>query len=203
MNEKNIKYQRLNTFDDIDTFPINDTRKSQLRFRLAGAPSGEAIKLISIDLNLSILEIKMVVKKEYNLNPIVRLQFICKGIIFSDKLKFNNIRSGINPNKDVILVMGTQTGAGKIEMKCIQCETMNINEILVCFIAEDELGNKYEDTTTLPKFLYYLEHPSDKRGYKNFQPVLYKVNKVKHYCCSKCYNNQLVEKARRSRIKNP
>ncbi len=42
---------------------------------------------------------------------------------------------------------------GKIKMKCVQCGTSNVNEMLVSFIAEDESGQGYEDITTFPNLL--------------------------------------------------
>ncbi len=80
---------------------------------------------------------------------------------------------------------------GEKEMKCVQCGTTNINEILVSFIAEDEYGEEYLDTTILSKFLYYLEYPADKRG--KHQPVPFKLKKVKYYSCTNCKNNRMVE----------
>ncbi len=38
-------------------------------------------------------------------------------------------------------------------MKCVQCGTSNVNEMLVSFIAEDESGQGYEDITTFPNLL--------------------------------------------------
>lgn len=70
-------------------------------------------------------------------------------------------------------------------MKCIQCGNENVNEILVSF----EKDNGVLDTTTLSKFLYYLEHPNDKRA--NYDP--YKIDKVLYYTCHKCHDDKEVE----------
>ena len=82
---------------------------------------------------------------------------------------------------------------GNRKMKCVQCGTTDVNDMLVSFIAEDDSGKRYEDITTLPKFLYYLEHSTDKRGSKMIQPTPYKIIKVKNYCCGNCYENKLVK----------
>ena len=62
---------------------------------------------------------------------------------------------------------------GKIPMKCPNCGTENVNEMLVNY---DSVKTQ-EDTTTLSKFLYYLEHPD------TFPEKFVKVN---GYCCSNC-----------------
>jgi hypothetical protein len=48
------------------------------------------------------------VQREYKLNPILAIQFIFKGKVLPDQLKFAKI--GIHPKKDVITVMATQAG---------------------------------------------------------------------------------------------
>jgi len=85
---------------------------------------------------------------------------------------------------------------GKRKMMCVQCGTTDVNDMLVSFVAEDEENKRYEDITTLPKFLYYLEHTTDKRGSKIIQPTPFKIIKVKNYCCDKCHSNKLVEEKR-------
>jgi len=52
--------------------------------------------------------IKKVVQREYKLNPILAIQFIFKGKVLPDNLKFTKI--AIHPKKDVITVMATQAG---------------------------------------------------------------------------------------------
>ena len=81
---------------------------TQYRFRLTGVPPDQAIKLIELDPNSSIAEIKKTVQREYKLNPILAIQFIFKGKVLPDQLKFSKI--GIHPKKDVITVMATQAG---------------------------------------------------------------------------------------------
>ena len=81
---------------------------AQYRFRLTGVPPDQAIKLIEVDPNQSIAEIKKTVQREYKLNPILAIQLIFKGKVLPDQLKFAKI--GIHPKKDVITVMATQAG---------------------------------------------------------------------------------------------
>ena len=54
------------------------------------------------------MDIKKTVKSEYRLNPILAIQFIFKGKVLPDSLRFSKI--GIHPKKDVITVMATQAG---------------------------------------------------------------------------------------------
>ena len=51
---------------------------------------------------------------------------------------------------------------GNIPMECPDCGTTNINKMLVTFNYLSN-GEKVLDTTTLPKYLYMLEHPDDHR----------------------------------------
>lgn len=177
------------TFIHEPSVKINNSMR--YRFRLTGVPPDQAIKIIEVDSYQTIIDIKKIVQREYKLNPILAIQLIFKGKVLPDNLKLSKIE--IHPKKDVICVMSIQSGAGKREVKCLQCGTTNVNEMLVSFIAEDESSRKYEDTTTLPKFLYYLEHPYDKRGKKINQPTPYRIIEIKNYCCAKCYSNKLVE----------
>ncbi len=80
----------------------------QYRFRLTGVPPDKAIKLIEVDPNFKVSEIKKRVQHEYKLNQMLEIQFIYKGKVLSDNIKFMKI--GIHPKKDVITVMGTQVG---------------------------------------------------------------------------------------------
>ena len=81
---------------------------TEYRFRLTGVPPDQAIKMIELDTEKNIGEIKKHVQKEYKLNPILAVQFIFKGKVLPDDLKFSKI--GIHPKKDVITVMATQAG---------------------------------------------------------------------------------------------
>lgn len=80
----------------------------KIRFRLTGVPPDQAIKLIEVDQNKNVGEIKKVVQKEYKLNPILAIQFIFKGKVLADDIKFSKI--GLNPKTDIITVMATQAG---------------------------------------------------------------------------------------------
>ncbi|MHA1775522.1 MAG: hypothetical protein DRO88_03020 [Promethearchaeia archaeon] len=80
----------------------------KLRFRLTGVPPDQAIKLIEVDQSKTVGEIKKVVQKEYKLNPILAIQFIFKGKVLADDIKFSKI--GLNPKADIITVMATQAG---------------------------------------------------------------------------------------------
>jgi hypothetical protein len=73
---------------------------------------------------------------------------------------------------------------GNTPMQCSKCGNNNVNEILVTFLR---LANNEEvlDTTTLPKFLYYLEHPND--NFDNRGIRLNTIKKVIGYACDKCH----------------
>jgi len=80
----------------------------QFRFRLTGVPPDQAIKVIDINVDDVVVDVKKVVQREYKLNPILAIQFIFKGKVIPDNVKFSKI--GANPSKDVITVMATQAG---------------------------------------------------------------------------------------------
>ncbi|MHA1518616.1 MAG: ubiquitin-like protein [Promethearchaeota archaeon] len=80
----------------------------KIRFRLTGVPPDQAIKLIDVDQSKTVGEIKKTVQKEYKLNPILAIQFIFKGKVLADDIKFSKI--GLNPKADIVTVMATQAG---------------------------------------------------------------------------------------------
>ncbi|GAB4317182.1 MAG: hypothetical protein Kow0069_19780 [Promethearchaeota archaeon] len=80
----------------------------QYRFRLTGMPPDRAIKLIEVDPNQSVAEIKKLVQREYKINPLLAIQFIHKGKVLPDNLKFAKV--GVHPKKDVITAMAMQAG---------------------------------------------------------------------------------------------
>ncbi len=71
-------------------------------------PPDQAIKLIEVDQNLLINDIKKIIKHQYKLNPILDINFIFKGKVLPEQLRFSKI--GIHPKKDVITVMARQQG---------------------------------------------------------------------------------------------
>ena len=90
---------------------------------------------------------------------------------------------------------------GNRRMQCFQCGNENVNEILVTF----EYDGGIRTTTTLAKFLYYLEHPTDKRVkvkrqtpaeqyldlHKDHDP--HKIEKVIYYSCHNCHETKEIE----------
>jgi len=191
MNKKKMKNYGLRIHTSIVEPSVEINNVMRYRFRVTGVPPDQAIKTIKVGSYQTIADIKKIVQREYRLNPILEIQIIFKSKVLPDSLKLSKIE--IHPKKDLLCVMSKQSGAGKREMKCLQCGTTNVNEILVSFIAEDKNGQHYNDITTLPKFLYYLEHPSDRRGERIYQPPPNKIVKVKNYCCAKCYSSKIIE----------
>ncbi|MFX1449507.1 MAG: hypothetical protein ACFFCM_01610 [Promethearchaeota archaeon] len=78
------------------------------RFRLLGVPPDQAVKTADIDVNQNITEAKKVVRNLYKLNPILTLQFIHKGKVLPNNVRFASL--GLLPKKDVITVMASQVG---------------------------------------------------------------------------------------------
>jgi len=112
---KNINYNK--NFNQICLVGCNseigrDCGRLKYKFRLAGVPPNQALRLIKVNPNLSIAEIKKLVQREYKLNPILGIHFIFKGRILPDQLKFGKI--GIHFRKDTITIMSRQGGGAKI-----------------------------------------------------------------------------------------
>jgi len=101
---------------------------TQYRFRLTGVPPDQAIKYIDVDTNQIVSEIKKVVQTEYKLNPILAIQFIFKGKIIPDDIRFAKI--SVHPKKDVITIMASQTGGMKLS---------NIDKILTLEVLHSNL----------------------------------------------------------------
>ena len=78
------------------------------RFRLLGVPPDQAVKTADIDVNQDITEAKKVVRNLYKLNPILTLQFIHKGKVLPNNVRFASL--SLLPKKDVITVMASQVG---------------------------------------------------------------------------------------------
>ncbi|MBD3353622.1 MAG: hypothetical protein GF364_19215 [Candidatus Lokiarchaeota archaeon] len=88
-------------------------QNNQYRFRLIGVPPEYAIKLISVDPDQTVAEIKKEVQKAYRLCPILCIQLVLRGRVLSDKLKISRLR--IDPNREMISVQATQS-AGCMEL---------------------------------------------------------------------------------------
>ena len=110
-NNRNTKY-----FNQIYLISSSNELKGdygnlEYRFRLTSVPPNHALKLIKVDPKQSIAEVKKSVQREYKLNPILGIQFIFKGKVLPDQLKFGRI--GIHFKKDTITIMSTQGGGAK------------------------------------------------------------------------------------------
>ncbi len=77
------------------------------RFRLTGIPPEYAMKTIDVDHTKTVQEIKKSVQSAYDLNPILGIQFIFRGKVISDTLRFKDIRVKEN---EVVTIMATQAG---------------------------------------------------------------------------------------------
>ena len=80
----------------------------QIHFRLTGVSAEQSLKIVEVDPEQTIAEIKRSVAIAYKLNPILAIQFIYRAKVLPDNLKFSKI--GIQPKTDLITVMATQAG---------------------------------------------------------------------------------------------
>ena len=83
----------------------------EYRFKLTGVPQDQAIKDVDVDVNQNVGDAKKRVRKAYKLNPILSIQFIYKGKVLADNVRFASL--AIHPKKDIITVMATQAGGFK------------------------------------------------------------------------------------------
>ena len=81
----------------------------QLMFRLAGDPSKNSLKKISINSNQKISQIKELVKKAYGINPLIVIQLLYNGFFLHDNFLVGE--SNILQFKDEIIIMAVMTGA--------------------------------------------------------------------------------------------
>lgn len=84
----------------------------QIKFRLTGVAPEQSLRLVEVDPEQTIAEIKRSVAIAYKLNPILAIQFIYRAKVLPDNLKFSKI--GIQPKTDLITVMATQAGGEQI-----------------------------------------------------------------------------------------
>ena len=84
-------------------------RENTVRFRLIGVPHKQAIKIIQVDPNDSITEVKRKVQREYKLNSILAIQFVFRGKVLPENLKFSEI--GILQKNEVITIISVMSGA--------------------------------------------------------------------------------------------
>ncbi len=78
---------------------------------MTGVPPDHAYRLIDLDPNSSISDLKKQIQREYQINPILNIQLIFKGRILPDQLRFAKL--GINFERDIITVMLTQGGGAR------------------------------------------------------------------------------------------
>lgn len=83
----------------------------QYRFRLVGVPPDQAMKLVEIDPNLMVAEVKKSIQHTYKLNQILAIHLLYRGKVIPDNIRFD--RLGIHPKKDVVTVMAAQAGGRK------------------------------------------------------------------------------------------
>jgi hypothetical protein len=77
----------------------------EYRFRLTEVPPDQAVKTVDVDVDRNVEDAKKNVRKSYKLNPNLTIQFIHKGKVLPDNVRFASL--GIHPKKDVITVMAT------------------------------------------------------------------------------------------------
>lgn len=80
----------------------------EYRFKLTGVPPDHAVKTVDVDVNRNVSDAKKQVRKAYKLNPILAIQFIHKGKVLPENIRFASL--SIHPKKDVITVMAVQAG---------------------------------------------------------------------------------------------
>ena len=101
MNRKElINLDNLNFLSELTK---NVEKSRQYRFKLVGVLPDQAIKLITINIEQGVEDIKKTIKRVYKLNPIFVIQLIFKGKLLPENINLRKI--GIHPEKDTITIM--------------------------------------------------------------------------------------------------
>ena len=107
---------------------IDGLRMVRYRFRLAGVPPAEAIKLVDLDEDRTVAEVKESIHKAYNLEFEVGIYLIHKGRVLPNSGRFANL--GINPQKDVITLMSFQVYPDKKSIEAIELPLAPIIQLI-------------------------------------------------------------------------
>jgi hypothetical protein len=78
----------------------------EYRFRLTGVPPDQAIKLIEVEYNHTVADVKKNIQRAFKLCPILAFNLIYRGKVLSDTIKFGKI--GVRAKNEVVTVMATQ-----------------------------------------------------------------------------------------------
>ncbi len=104
LTEKNTFFK--NSSNNIYNTP--KTIKHEYQFRCTGFPSESAIKLIKLDPNKTVCEIKKTLLSAYKMNPYLFIHLIFKRKILKEISKFVDLR--IRPKEDCVLIMVMMSG---------------------------------------------------------------------------------------------
>ncbi|MHA1819334.1 MAG: hypothetical protein ACTSU2_17385 [Promethearchaeota archaeon] len=91
------------------------TASMKVTFRLTGVPPDQAIKKLRVNKNLTIAEIKRIVRRAYRLNPVLAVQFILRGRVLPDNLVLKKLN--FKSSRDIITVMLTQAGGPGLHLR--------------------------------------------------------------------------------------
>ncbi len=88
----------------------NETKYAEwkITFRMLGLPHEQAFKTITISPNQTVEEIKRIILKEFQLNPLIDIQLLFRGKVLSELNNINDFK--ISPEEDTITVMAVMNG---------------------------------------------------------------------------------------------
>ena len=100
---------------------------------MCGLPPQKAIRIITLSPKASIAEIKMLIKREYKLNPIIDIHLILNGKVLPDIIQIE--KAGINSRKDLITVIPNLIGGAvapfkQFNFKCIRSCIIVLNNFI-------------------------------------------------------------------------
>ena len=79
-----------------------------VHFRLIGVPPELAVKTLKIDPNSTVDQIKILVKRTYLLDPILKIDLVLRGEVLGDTMKGTQLN--IDLEKDQIVIMIYEEG---------------------------------------------------------------------------------------------
>jgi hypothetical protein len=96
----------------------------QYRFRLAGVSPQEAVKIVNLDVNQNVADVKKKVREAYKLDPEIGIHLTFKGKVLQDNVKLPNL--GISPQKDVLTIimfhLNAEIESFKVDAQRLTCD---------------------------------------------------------------------------------
>ncbi len=78
------------------------------KFIMTGIDQKLGTKIIEIDPDQTVSSIKKEIKQQYDLDSVLAIQFVAKGIVMNDMDSFSKYQ--VHPKRDIVTILLTQAG---------------------------------------------------------------------------------------------